>query len=150
MLRLLSEHDSGATVTEIAERLELNRSTTTAIVTTLAQWGWVARRGQHVYTLGDGLLALAEAVRQRLPLLPLANAVLERLTAETGYRSTLSSADDDHITIIAACGERGRTTAGSGIGTRMPNRPPFGTVIAAWSSPATRCSTASSGTRRPA
>ena len=102
VLRLLSEQESGATVTEIAERLDLNRSTTTAIVTTLAQWGWVARRGPHVYGLGDGLLALAEAVRQRLPLLPLANVVLERLTAETGFRSTLSSADNDHITIIAA------------------------------------------------
>jgi len=131
VLNLLVDVD-GATVTEIAARLGLNRSTCTAILSTLEQRGWVTRRGARVYGLGDGVLSLAEAVRTRLPILRSAAAVLDELTERTGCRSTLSRADGDHLTIIAAAGESARSGPNRGIGNRVPLRPPFGTVLAAW------------------
>jgi DNA-binding IclR family transcriptional regulator len=133
VLRLLADADGGATITEIAEALELNRATCTSILGSLEQWGWVTRDARR-YGLGDGLLSIAEAARERLPVLDLAPAVLSRLTDETGYRSTLSRSDGHHLTTIAAHGDRARTVPGSGVGNRMPLRPPFGVVIAAWSS----------------
>lgn len=131
VLGLLAEVD-GATVTEIAARLGLNRSTCSAILTTLEQHGWVARRGTRLYALGDGVLSLAEAVRTRLPILRSAAAVLDELTERTGCRSTLSRADGDHLTVIAAAGESAAGGSSRGIGNRVPLRPPFGTVLAAW------------------
>lgn len=131
VLELLAEVD-GATVTEIAARLGLNRSTCSAILATLEQHGWVARRGTRTYGLGDGVLSLAEAVRTRLPILRAAAAVLDELTERTGCRSTLSRADGDHLTIIAAAGDSASGGPSRGIGNRVPLRPPFGTVLAAW------------------
>jgi DNA-binding IclR family transcriptional regulator len=143
VLRLLSERDDGASVTEVAEHLELNRATCTSILASLEQWGWVTRLhaaagASRRFGLGDGLLSIAEVARERLPVLDLAPAVLASLTDETGYRSTLSRSDGHHLTTIAAHGDRARTVPGSGVGNRMPLRPPFGVVIAAWSSDAER------------
>lgn len=135
VLSALAGDAAGSTVTELAEALGLNRATCAAILASLEQWGWVARQGARRYGLGDGLLGITDAVRTRLPVLATADEVLAQLTETTGYRSTLSRVDGEHLTTIAACGDRGRTDPGSGIGTRVPMRPPFGTVIAAWWSP---------------
>jgi hypothetical protein len=50
----------------------------------------------------------------------------------------LSRSDGHHLTTIAAHGDRARTVPGSGVGNRVPLRPPFGVVIAAWSCDAER------------
>jgi DNA-binding IclR family transcriptional regulator len=133
VLRLLTEHDGAPTVTEIADDLDLNRATCASILASLEQWGWVTRLDARRFGLGDGLVSVAEAARSRLPVLDTAPAVLASLTEATGFRSTLSRSDGHHLTTIAAHGDRARTVPGSGVGSRMPLRPPFGVVIAAWS-----------------
>ncbi|HEX7095367.1 MAG TPA: helix-turn-helix domain-containing protein [Acidimicrobiales bacterium] len=132
VLNLLVGLDQGATVTEIAQQLGLNRSTCSAILATLEQRGWVTRHHARTYSLGDGLLSLAEAARSRLPILQPAASILERLTERTGYRATLSRADGEHLTIIAASGPSPAGGPSRGLGNRVPMHPPFGTAIAAW------------------
>lgn len=52
----------------IASRLELNPSTLTSILLALERAGWAVRQPDLRYTLGPGLIGVAEAVRETLPL----------------------------------------------------------------------------------
>ena len=68
IVELLAEQSEPSSVASIASRLELNRSTVTSILLALERAGWAARQPDRRYTLGPGLLGVAEAVRESLPL----------------------------------------------------------------------------------
>ncbi len=96
-----SEHPLG--VNELARRIGVNASTASRLLHTLESAGMVQREGQGPYSLGLGLVTLADRVLARLDLQTLARPVLVELMESTGETSTLSlPGEREAITVDSA------------------------------------------------
>lgn len=82
ILELLRERD-GATVTELAETIDLSAGTVHTYLSTLADRGYVRQRGDE-YHVGLFVLPLGEYVRTHSDVYAAAKPVLDELAAETG------------------------------------------------------------------
>ncbi len=83
ILEVLAER-GWSSVSEVAEHLEIHKSTASRLLATLAQRGFVeqeAARGR--YRLGFGVVHLASAVTTELDLARLAQPICERLSQQT-------------------------------------------------------------------
>ncbi|MBL1079962.1 helix-turn-helix domain-containing protein [Nocardia sp. 2] len=134
IVELLAAQHSPLTAAEIADALELNRSTAGSILTALAERGWVRRLPDLSYELGPALVALglraADSNGDRARL----EAELERLAERTDCGAALTAISGDHLEFVAVT--RDRMTAGIEQGARIPLLAPAGAAIIAHSSPA--------------
>jgi len=87
ILELLREHD-GATVTELAEAIDLSTGTVHTYLSTLADRGYVRQRGDE-YHVGLFVLPLGEYVRTQSPVYEAAKPVLDDLAEDTGEAAHL-------------------------------------------------------------
>ncbi|MYW03213.1 helix-turn-helix domain-containing protein, partial [Streptomyces sp. SID3343] len=124
VVELLAAASGGLSVSEIATRLDLNRSTAGAVLGALAEPGWVQRGRDLLYTLGPGLLAVAGAVQGRVRMPVDAADVLADLAERTGCGAALSLVGGDHVVFVAVEPGPGRVPAGITVGARLPLRPP--------------------------
>lgn len=127
------------TLSELARRLDLNKSTTHAMLTTLADAGYVARHPvEKSYTLGPALVALGEAaaVAPRVDITQFAREEMRALADELGVQCIASTVKGANIVILAHTGTREPLGQHLAVGQRLPFVPPLGTVFVAWSSPA--------------
>lgn len=99
VLRVLAESPEGLTVTELAARLEVNRTVVYRLISTLEQHGLVRRDAKGRLFVGLGVLHLASAVQ---PLLrDLAVPVLRALAEAIGCTAHLTVADGDEALALA-------------------------------------------------
>lgn len=99
VLRVLAENSTGLTVTELAARLEVNRTVVYRLVATLEQHRLVRRGSGARLHVGLGVLHLASAVQ---PLLrDNAVPVLRRLAEATGFTAHLTVADGEEALALA-------------------------------------------------
>jgi DNA-binding IclR family transcriptional regulator len=124
-------------VSEITQALGLNRSTCSAILGTLAERGWVTRLPDLAYAPGPGLIPLAQAVRERLPIAGVADGVVRRLASDTGYMAGLSRVERDEIAnlIFVEPHPSGGPKPQPRPLVRLPLLPPMGAVTVAFSEP---------------
>ncbi|MYS83861.1 helix-turn-helix domain-containing protein [Embleya scabrispora] len=132
VVELLAAAPRGLSVSEVAARLDLNRSTATAVLAALAAPGWVQRGPDRLYTLGPGLLAVADAVHARVRLPAGAAQVLATLAGRVGCGVALSLVGVDHVVFLAVEPGPGLLPAGIEVGTRLPLRPPAGASVMPW------------------
>ena len=101
ILRAISAQPAGASLTEIADRAALPKSTTSRMLTTLAGVGAVEKL-QHGegYRLGDELVALAAGLPYPRSLIAVARPHLQALSQATGETLTLSVPDGDCVRYI--------------------------------------------------
>ncbi|WP_439677722.1 helix-turn-helix domain-containing protein [Embleya sp. MST-111070] len=132
VVELLAAAPRGLSVSEVAARLDLNRSTATAVLAALEAPGWVLRGPDRLYTLGAGLLAVADAVRARVRLPAAAAEVLAELATRVGCGVALSLVGVDQVVFVAVEPGPGRVPAGIEVGTRLPLRPPAGAAVMPW------------------
>ena len=99
VLRVLAGAPGGLTITELAERLEVNRTVVYRLVTTLEQHGLVRRDARARLHVGLGVLHLASAVQPVLR--DVALPVLRRLAEEVGCTAHLTVADGDEALALA-------------------------------------------------
>jgi DNA-binding IclR family transcriptional regulator len=135
IVELLLATDEGAAVSEISERLGLNRATCAAILGALEHHGWVSRGPDRSYRVGAGLIPVASAILTRVPIADSARELLRKLSDATGLATSLSRVAADHTSVIASYG---RDRSGQADRTRLPIFPPFGAVVMAFRSPAER------------
>ena len=97
----LAEAGAELGTNELARRLELNASTVSRLLATLAASGLVEHRPESGrYRLGPGLLRLGNAALAQLDLREVARPQLIALSAETGETATLSvPGERDAITV---------------------------------------------------
>lgn len=96
LLRALSVGPAG--VTELADRVELPKSTVSRLLSALEAEGAVRQdETGGVYALGDGLADLAGAAAPGHGLVTAARPHLQELTELTGETSGLAVLDDDHV-----------------------------------------------------
>lgn len=105
VVELLIQSD-GATATEVADTLELSRSSVYNYLSTMLEEGWLVKEGQE-YTLSLRFFQIGAFVRTTSPLFETARPELDRLADETGETLHLSTEEHNHqIHLYKANGEK--------------------------------------------
>lgn len=99
VLRVLCGSQAGLTVTELAARLEVNRTVVHRLVATLEQHALVRRDNRGRFHVGLGVLHLAAAVQPVLR--DISVPVLRQLAERTGCTAHLTVADGDEALALA-------------------------------------------------
>jgi IclR family acetate operon transcriptional repressor len=100
---LVDAGQSGIRLTELAQRLEISKSTALALVRTLASRGFAAEVGSgraRRYTLGLALARLGDQALAQSELHELALPTLREMTDETGWTSRIGILDDGYAVIL--------------------------------------------------
>lgn len=121
ILGMLADEGGELGVTELARRLGVHKATTSRLLATLAEHGFVERSPHSdKYRLGFGVLRLAAATVGRIDLVPQARPVLERLAAQTEETVNLAILDDGWaVNIDQVTGARAVVSV-SWVGKRTP------------------------------
>ncbi|MEY9861231.1 DNA-binding IclR family transcriptional regulator [Catenulispora sp. GAS73] len=138
VLNLLAAHpDTAFSLSELCRRLDINKATAHAMLTALADSGFLLRNPRDKsYTLGPALIALGSAAAaRRLELVEFARAPMQALASATGLQCVVSSAMGEEIVFLAVAGEVVPFGPHVRVGQRIPLAPPIGTVFMAWSLP---------------
>lgn len=98
-MEVLAHTPDGLTITELAARLEINRTVVYRLVATLEQHGLVRRGGRGRMHVGLGVLHLASSVQPVLR--DLALPVLRELAEQMGCTAHLTLADGDEALALA-------------------------------------------------
>jgi DNA-binding IclR family transcriptional regulator len=118
---------------EVARVLDLSKPTVHAILNTLVELGWLSRDDTtKSYALGAGLLVVGRAAEAGYPLVTLAAAQLEQLSARHGMTVTVGALLGDEIQVLDAAIPPARADGTVYRGMGVPFAPPFGAVFAAW------------------
>ncbi len=128
---LLAAQAQPSSVAQIASRLELNRATVTSILLALEQSGWAARRSDRRYTLGPGLIGVAETVRRLWPLSTQGAHLIEQMAERAGCGAGLALVGPTELSFLTLVRGRGRIPAGVGVGVRLPLLAPVGVSVVA-------------------
>lgn len=101
ILNLLGQNQDGASITELAEFLGVDKGSASRLVSTLARYGYaekdeVSRR----YHLGSQVVSLSRSVLTRLPLREVAKPYLRQLMERTGECAHLAVASQGKVLYI--------------------------------------------------
>jgi IclR family acetate operon transcriptional repressor len=94
----------GLTLTELADRLAVAKSSAFALLHTLAARGYAAESGgrlDRTYRLGMTLAKLGDAAERQSPLIVLAMPVLQSITDDTGLTARLVVPDGAYAVAVA-------------------------------------------------
>jgi DNA-binding IclR family transcriptional regulator len=137
IVELLNGSEHPLRISEITQRLGLNRSTCAAILDTLEQLQWVERTDDLTYRVGPGLIPVANAVRGRLPILGAANPVMRELVHRLDIEAvTLSRLDNGFLTLVETVHRNPDFDVRPAF--RLPMFPPFGAAVVAFASESER------------
>jgi IclR family transcriptional regulator, acetate operon repressor len=121
-LELLAEAgQSGLTLTELADRLGIAKSSAFALLHTLAARGYAAESGgrlDRTYRLGMALAKLGDAAERQSPLISLAMPVLQSITDGTGLTARLIVPDGPYAVAVARVDAPGTVRFASYLGAR--------------------------------
>lgn len=120
VVEMLATQREASSVALIATRLDLNRSTATAILSALERAGWALRQDDRSYTLGPGLLGVADAVRDAWPPSAQFADEIEDLAGRAGCGATLALVGSTESTFVSVVRGKGRIPPGVSVGVRMP------------------------------
>lgn len=108
------------TLTELAPRLGLTKSTTHRLASALVDRGYLAFTPRAGYRLGPKLLLLGTLAQAQADLVGVARAHLERLAAATEDTVHLGILDGDHALYLDKVPGRRRINISSRVGERQP------------------------------
>lgn len=136
-LRILNTFKDGQTeygVSELSQRLGINKSTAHNILHTLAEHRFLERNpATRRYRLGPGLIELGYLARAHRDVLQLARSALHDLMHTTGQTVLLGVFENDGITIIDKAEPAGEMKVTATIGQRLPFCAGcFGRAFLAW------------------
>jgi DNA-binding IclR family transcriptional regulator len=118
ILRILAQADAPLGVTDLGERLRVDPSTAYRLVATLETQGLVRQEpDSKKYSVGYGVLELANAVLQRLNIVTLAEPLLGEITSVTGESTHVAVLEGPRAVFVARRSGAGilrvETTVGS-------------------------------------
>lgn len=121
ILRLLAGYPSGAGVTEMAERLEVDPSTAYRLLATLEIHGFVMQDGEtKKYSIGYGVLEIAASLLRRLNVVDVAQPHLRAIALETGENTHVAVRERKSAISVAAESATGILRVETTIGTAEP------------------------------
>lgn len=121
VLHAFDTDQSTLTLTEIAMRLGWSRSKPYRFVHTLEKLGYLAKdESGRAYRLTTMSMRLGFSYLVRLPLVELAQPILERLRAEAGASTHLAILEDKDLVYVALARNHTPTAINIHVGSRMP------------------------------
>ena len=102
ILDCLAHSEQPLSSAEIADKLEIPRSTTLRILFTLEAQQFVRKVGKQI-TLGSALIPLGNKAQKSLSIRELAGPILQRITEATGETSHLALLSIDKVLIMEVC-----------------------------------------------
>ena len=135
VLNFLAAHPTDAfTLSDIAERLEINLASAHALLSVLVESGYASRHPRlRTFTLGPSVVALGSAALERHPAIDLARDAARDLSAELDLEVAVTAAAGDDIVFLARAGAHRARGIAVHVGQRVPLVPPLGAVFMAWS-----------------
>jgi IclR family acetate operon transcriptional repressor len=101
LLEALAEAGGEAALTELSRRTQLNVSTCHHLLSTLVNWGYVAKvPGRRSYALGARVLFLSQACMRRVDLPRRAQHHVDRINVATGETVHLAVLQSDQIVTL--------------------------------------------------
>lgn len=121
------------TLSDIARRCGLRKSTAYTILGTLHEAGWLTRSPADLrYGLGPTLITIGRMAEEARPEATLARPVMQALAVEFQRECVLSTAMGDEILVLESTGAPSMRSQALPPGHRVPMVAPFGTVFVAW------------------
>jgi DNA-binding IclR family transcriptional regulator len=121
------------TMSEIIRATGINVASCHAVLSVLAQRGYLSRRdGDKTYMLGPALLCVGQAAFQALPLAVRAQEAAARLFQDLQIPVLLSTIAGDEILALSAFSTSDGRSTGLRAGQRVPLIPPNGAHFLAW------------------
>ncbi len=121
ILKLLSKNETGLTITELSNQLDISKSTVHGIVAALEeQQALVRDPWSKRFSLGMIFLELASKFHSRLGIKDLALPYLERLSAKTQESVFLGTRAANHVTILDLVESPQQLKITAPIGTQIP------------------------------
>lgn len=117
-LEVLANGDDDATLTSIAEELDLAVPTTFRIMRTLVAGGYARQTPSRRYGLGPGLVRLGDRTAQRLATW--SRPALERVVDELGETANLAVLDGDLVVYLAQVPSGYGMRMSAEVGQRVP------------------------------
>lgn len=122
-------------LTEMTRRLNLNKATCHAILTTMATYGYLVQHPKtKAYRLGPSIIAAGHAAFSEFPVLEYARPELETLEEELDLGFGVLGRSKAHVVLLALYGAAAQHTDSFQLGLRLPNIAPLGAAFIAWSS----------------
>jgi DNA-binding IclR family transcriptional regulator len=148
VINLLAAHPARSfTLSELAQRLDINRASALRVLRQLTAAGFLERHPRHLtYSLGMTLVAIGQAAAVRHPAVRAAQREMESFADEFGVQCNAVVVDDAGSLVVAEAGHGALT-----VGTRLPRMPAIGLVHWAFANAAERrefVASASLGARR--
>jgi DNA-binding IclR family transcriptional regulator len=120
IIETLSTEQNGLGVTELSRRIDLHKSTTHRLLSTLARRGYVAKRADSSYQIGLKLIEAVSCYINSLELQTEARPYVAQITSELGLTSHLGVLEGDQVVYIERMDVFSGIKLYSQIGLRMP------------------------------
>ncbi|MCU4367389.1 IclR family transcriptional regulator [Acinetobacter courvalinii] len=120
ILQAFNQQTQEMTITEIAEILDVNRSSAFRLIYTLESCGFLRKASQKTYALDSKVMELGFNSLARQSLLDLATPLMKELRDQTQLAVHLSILEGTHIVFINNIQSNGTFTSNIGLGTRWP------------------------------
>jgi DNA-binding IclR family transcriptional regulator len=119
IIEALSTEQNGLGVTELSKRIDLHKSTTHRLLSTLAHRGYVAKRADGGYGLGLKLIEAVSCYINSLELQTEARPYVAQITSELGLTAHLGVLEGDQVVYIERMDVFSGVKLYSQIGLRM-------------------------------
>jgi len=121
ILRLISERDQGARISDLSKKLKISKSTVHGIASALERLGAVIRDpSTKRYVLGITLFELGKSAFSRIDLKDTARPIMENLMEQAHESVFLGVRNGENVTIIDIVESRQDLKITAPIGTRIP------------------------------
>lgn len=134
VLNFLAAHPAEEfTLSDIAERLDINLASAHALLAVLVDAGYASRHPRlRTFTLGPSVVALGTAALERHPAIDLARDAARDLSADLDLEVAVTAVAGDDIVFLARAGSHRARGIAVHVGQRVPLVPPLGAVFMAW------------------
>ncbi len=121
-------------LTEMTRRLNLNKATCHAILTTMANYGFLVQDPKtKAYRLGPSIIAAGNAAFAQFPVLEYARPELEALQNELHMGFAVTGRSKLHQVLLAMYGRAAEMIDSFQLGLRLPNTAPVAACFTAFS-----------------
>jgi DNA-binding IclR family transcriptional regulator len=121
-------------LTEMTRRLNLNKATCHAILTTMANYGFLVQHPKtKAYRLGPSIIAAGNAAFAQFPVLEYARPELESLQNELNIGFAVTGRSKLHQVLLALYGQASGLIDSFQLGLRLPNTAPVAACFTAFS-----------------
>ncbi len=121
-------------LTEMTRRLNLNKATCHAILTTMSNYGFLVQHPKtKAYRLGPSIIAAGNAAFAQFPVLEYARPELESLQNDLGIGFAVTGRSKMHMVLLALYGRAAPLIDSFQLGLRLPNTAPVAACFTAYS-----------------